>query len=74
MAANQRHYYLIEFVSLGADVVHEDLVRSQLELYRCSGVLSLLQPHPTPQLVNYLNPEPGLRKIQVKKNERKTHS
>ena len=60
--------YLVEFVSLGADVVHEDLVRSELELYRGPGVLSLLQPHPAPQLVNHLDPKTGLRKEKWEKN------
>ena len=53
--------HLVQLVSLGADVVHQDLVRGQLELYRGPGVLRLLESHAAPELMDHLNPQPGLR-------------
>ena len=50
--------HLVQFVSLRSDVVHQDLVGRQLILYWSPGVLGLLQPHPTPQLVDHLHPQP----------------
>ena len=53
--------HLVQLVSLGADVVHQDLVWGQLELDRGPGVLCLLEPHAAPELMDHLNPQPGLR-------------
>ena len=51
--------HLVQFISLGSNVVHQDLVGRQFILDGSPGVLRLLQPHPAPQLVDDLHPEPG---------------
>ena len=51
--------HLVQFISLGSNVVHQDLVGRQFILDGSPGVLRLLQPHAAPQLVDDLHPEPG---------------
>ena len=52
--------HLVEFISLGSYVIHQDLVGCQLVLDGSPRELRLLQPHPAPQFMDHLNPKSSL--------------
>ena len=60
--------HLVEFVSLGSDVIHQNLVGCQLVLDGSPSVLRLLQPHSAPQFMDHLNPKSGLKTNHILQN------